>query len=108
MYSWTSLAVAPPCLKIFIDLHQIWILDINLLQFLSVIFDTLGKTHKSILLWKGANFAFKHIKIPEEQTVIVETEAFGVNYADVCIRWGLYESAKQYVGWPITPGSIYR
>ena len=55
---------------------------------------------------KGANFAFKHIKIPEEQTVIVETEAFGVNYADVCIRWGLYESAKQYVGWPITPGSI--
>ena len=20
------------------------------------------------------------------------------------VRWGLYESAKQYVGWPITPG----
>jgi NADPH:quinone reductase-like Zn-dependent oxidoreductase len=28
----------------------------------------------------------------------------GVNYADVCVRWGVYESAKKYVGWPITPG----
>jgi NADPH:quinone reductase-like Zn-dependent oxidoreductase len=27
-----------------------------------------------------------------------------VNYADVCIRWGLYESALRYVGWPIVPG----
>jgi NADPH:quinone reductase-like Zn-dependent oxidoreductase len=27
-----------------------------------------------------------------------------VNYADVVVRWGLYESAKKYVGWPITPG----
>jgi hypothetical protein len=27
-----------------------------------------------------------------------------VNYADVCVRWGVYESAKKYVGWPITPG----
>lgn len=23
---------------------------------------------------------------------------------DVCVRMGLYESAKKYVGWPITPG----
>ena len=30
--------------------------------------------------------------------------AFGLNYADCCIRWGLYESAKKFVGWPITPG----
>ena len=22
----------------------------------------------------------------------------------MCIRWGLYESAKKFVGWPITPG----
>lgn len=29
---------------------------------------------------------------------------FSVNYADVTIRWGLYESALRYVGWPIVPG----
>ena len=28
----------------------------------------------------------------------------GVNYADICVRWGLYSSAKEFVGWPITPG----
>lgn len=39
-----------------------------------------------------------------ENEVIVEVKATGVNYADVVIRWGLYESAKQMVGWPITPG----
>jgi len=26
------------------------------------------------------------------------------NFVDVCVRMGLYESAKKYVGWPITPG----
>lgn len=40
----------------------------------------------------------------ETNCVVVETHACGVNYADVIIRWGLYESAKKYVGWPITPG----
>ncbi len=28
----------------------------------------------------------------------------GVNYADCVVRMGLYASAKQLVGWPITPG----
>ena len=50
----------------------------------------------------GANV--KHSNIPEEDLVTVQTCAAGVNYADVCIRWGVYESAKKYVGWPITPG----
>ena len=36
--------------------------------------------------------------------VTVEVHAFGLNYADCCIRWGLYASAKKFVGWPITPG----
>jgi synaptic vesicle membrane protein VAT-1 len=36
--------------------------------------------------------------------VRVQTRAIGVNFADVVIRLGLYESAKKYVGWPITPG----
>jgi hypothetical protein len=36
--------------------------------------------------------------------VVVKIHYFSVNYADVCIRWGLYESALRYVGWPIIPG----
>ena len=28
----------------------------------------------------------------------------GINYADCCVRMGVYSSAKDYVGWPITPG----
>ena len=36
--------------------------------------------------------------------VLVKVSHFSVNYADVCIRWGLYESALRYVGWPIVPG----
>ena len=27
-----------------------------------------------------------------------------MNYADCAVRWGLYESAKKFVGYPITPG----
>jgi synaptic vesicle membrane protein VAT-1 len=36
--------------------------------------------------------------------VRVAARAAGVNFADVVVRLGLYESAKKYVGWPITPG----
>jgi synaptic vesicle membrane protein VAT-1 len=39
---------------------------------------------------------------PDE--VIVDVKATGINYADIIIRWGLYKSAKEFVGWPITPG----
>ncbi len=39
--------------------------------------------------------------------VRVAIKAAGINYADITVRWGLYESAKQYVGWPITPGFEY-
>ena len=42
--------------------------------------------------------------INEKDMVVVSTDYAGVNYADVCIRWGLYTSAKKFVGWPITPG----
>jgi len=41
---------------------------------------------------------------PSDGEVLVRTDAAGVNYADVIVRMGLYESAKKYVGWPITPG----
>ncbi len=41
---------------------------------------------------------------PKSGQVLIETVAIGVNYADCCVRWGVYQSAKKYVGWPITPG----
>ena len=41
---------------------------------------------------------------PAPGEVVVATRAVGVNFADVVVRLGLYESAKKYVGWPITPG----
>jgi NADPH:quinone reductase-like Zn-dependent oxidoreductase len=37
-------------------------------------------------------------------TMVLRVHAFSINYADCCIRWGLYESANQFVGWPIVPG----
>ena len=39
---------------------------------------------------------------PDE--VLIEVAAIGVNYADCVTRMGLYASARQYVGYPITPG----
>ncbi|MHC4817194.1 MAG: alcohol dehydrogenase catalytic domain-containing protein, partial [Planctomycetota bacterium] len=41
---------------------------------------------------------------PRPGEVVVAVEAAGVNYADCVIRMGWYESAEEYVGWPITPG----
>lgn len=41
---------------------------------------------------------------PGPGEVRVRVRAIGVNYADCVVRMGLYASAKQYVGWPITPG----
>lgn len=36
--------------------------------------------------------------------VRIDVEGIGINYADCVIRMGLYKSAKEFVGWPITPG----
>lgn len=44
------------------------------------------------------------VPVPKAGEVVVATEAIGVNYADCVIRMGLYASAKELVGWPITPG----
>jgi len=41
---------------------------------------------------------------PTPDGVVVAVEACGVNYADCMVRMGLYQSAKDFVGWPITPG----
>lgn len=41
---------------------------------------------------------------PKDHEVVVQVQYIGVNYADCLVRWGVYASAKAYVGWPITPG----
>jgi NADPH:quinone reductase-like Zn-dependent oxidoreductase len=41
---------------------------------------------------------------PGPGEVLLKVSAAGINFADIVIRQGLYESAKLYVGWPITPG----
>ncbi len=41
---------------------------------------------------------------PGADEIGIAVEAIGVNYADCVVRMGLYSSAKEYVGWPITPG----
>ncbi len=41
---------------------------------------------------------------PGAGDVVIEVHASGVNYADCMVRMGLYDSASEFVGWPITPG----
>jgi NADPH:quinone reductase-like Zn-dependent oxidoreductase len=41
---------------------------------------------------------------PGEGEVLIRADFCGVNYADCIVRMGLYSSAREYVGWPITPG----
>lgn len=36
--------------------------------------------------------------------VLIDVEAIGINFADCITRMGLYASAKEFVGYPITPG----
>ena len=42
--------------------------------------------------------------VPGPGEVVIDVRATGVNYADCIVRMGLYASAKEFVGWPITPG----
>mmetsp|Transcript_14794 Transcript_14794/g.14204 ORF Transcript_14794/g.14204 Transcript_14794/m.14204 type:complete len:441 (+) Transcript_14794:169-1491(+) len=46
----------------------------------------------------------KNMESLPDDLVLLKVHYFSVNYADVTIRWGLYESALRYVGWPIVPG----
>lgn len=54
--------------------------------------------------WRSMGAHSSMLNIPEDEHLDVEVHATGVNFADVVIRHGLYESAKEFVGWPITPG----
>lgn len=44
------------------------------------------------------------VPAPRSREVQIEVRAIGVNYADCVVRMGLYDSARRFVGWPITPG----
>lgn len=44
------------------------------------------------------------LPVPGPGQVRIAVAAAGVNYADSIVRMGLYSSAREYVGWPITPG----
>lgn len=46
----------------------------------------------------------KKLSSLKEDEVLISCKACGVNFADCCVRMGVYRSAKVYVGWPITPG----
>jgi NADPH:quinone reductase-like Zn-dependent oxidoreductase len=41
---------------------------------------------------------------PGPGQVHVEVRAAGVSFADCVVRMGLYQSAREFVGWPVTPG----
>jgi synaptic vesicle membrane protein VAT-1 len=41
---------------------------------------------------------------PAAGEVKIDVKAAGINFADVCVRQGLYSSANEFVGFPITPG----
>lgn len=49
---------------------------------------------------------FQEFTSPETQDdqIRIDVEAIGINFADIAVRQGLYASARQLVGWPITPG----
>lgn len=54
---------------------------------------------------------YRQLRIEQQATpqpapgeLLIAVSHIGVNYADCIVRMGLYASAKQYVGWPITPG----
>jgi synaptic vesicle membrane protein VAT-1 len=56
----------------------------------------------------GGFDALRLVEAPDPEPgpgeVVIACEACGVNYADGIIRMGLYASAKQLHGYPITPG----
>ncbi len=64
--------------------------------------------HKIVIPKPGGYNRLHYKEFPDVQPakgeICIEVQASGVNYADCAVRWGLYESAKRFVGYPITPG----
>lgn len=64
---------------------------------------------KKIVIEKAGSFdqlKIKEYPVPKplKGEILIETRAIGVNFADCCVRMGVYSSAKEFIGWPITPG----
>ncbi len=64
---------------------------------------------RKVVIAKAGSYHRLEIKQAEPLTpgpdeVVIDVHAIGVNYADCMVRMGLYKSAKEFVGWPITPG----
>lgn len=64
---------------------------------------------KKVVIHKPGSYdqlAFETGAVPDpgDREVLIEVAASGVNFADCCVRLGVYASAAKYVGWPITPG----
>lgn len=64
---------------------------------------------KKIVIQRAGNYdqlQLKEYSIPKpgKGQILIETKASGVNFADCCVRMGVYSSAKEFIGWPITPG----
>lgn len=64
--------------------------------------------HRIVIRKPGGYGALEYVEEPDPQPgpgeVVIATEACGVNYADGIIRMGLYRSARELHGYPITPG----
>lgn len=64
---------------------------------------------KKIVIEKPGSYdqlILKEFPVPKPgfNEILIETRAIGVNFADACVRMGVYSSAKELIGWPITPG----
>ncbi|HKL50732.1 MAG TPA: zinc-binding dehydrogenase [Wenzhouxiangellaceae bacterium] len=64
--------------------------------------------HRIVITRPGGYSTLEYVEspdpVPGRGEVVIATQACGINYADGIIRMGLYESAKQLHGYPITPG----
>lgn len=56
----------------------------------------------------GGHDRLRVVEVPDPQPgadeVLIDVAATGVNFADCIARMGLYKSAREKVGWPLTPG----
>jgi synaptic vesicle membrane protein VAT-1 len=64
---------------------------------------------KKVVIPKAGSYdvlRFEDRPVPDlgPDDVLIENRGIGVNYGDVMVRMGLYASAKEFVGWPVTPG----
>lgn len=66
-------------------------------------------TAQKVVVHKAGSYdrlTFEDVELaePGPDEVVIDVKAIGVNYADCMVRMGLYASAKEFVGWPVTPG----